>query len=63
MTGVQTCALPIYNHDFVKHLNTILNNQYPDELVENAYKTAQDRSLDKIGQQLKTIYETLYNED
>ena len=57
------CLMGQNNHDFVKHLNTILNNQYSDELVENAYKTAQDRSLDKIGQQLKTIYETLYNED
>ncbi len=53
------CLMGKDNHEFVSHLKTIFNQQYSDELIENAYQTAQDRSLDKIGEQLKAIYQSL----
>ena len=53
------CLMGKDNHEFVSHLRTIFNQQYSDELIENAYQTAQDRSLDKIGEQLKAIYQSL----
>lgn len=53
------CLMGKDNHEFVSHLRTIFNQQYSNEFIENAYQTAQDRSLDKIGEQLKTIYQSL----
>lgn len=53
------CLMGKDNHEFVSHLKTIFNQQYSNEFIENAYQTAQDRSLDKIGEQLKAIYQSL----
>lgn len=55
----QNCLMGSTNHEFVNHLKATLDGKYPNELIEQAYQTASDRSLDKVGQQLKAIYESL----
>lgn len=42
--------------DFMNHLNYIFTNDMTD-MKESAYQVLEERTLDKVGNQLKTIYE------
>ena len=54
------CLMGTSNLDFAQHLRTILDGKYSSQMIDNAYETASQRSLDKIGMQLKEIYCSLY---
>lgn len=53
------CLMGTTNSEFVHHLKTILEDQFDKNMIINAYETAASKSLDKIGLQLKTIYESI----
>lgn len=50
------------NQDFERKILDAIQNSYQD-LKENAYKTAQDRSIESVGQQLKEIYTRVYQKN
>ena len=43
-------------NEFETKIKQVINNELPD-LTENAYKVAQERSLEIVGQKLKKVYE------
>ncbi len=50
------CRMGSNNEDFVKELTRLLNEGENPEIIENAYEVAKERSIEKIGEQLKAIY-------
>lgn len=46
------------NEEFLSKLDYIMNNN-TDEVVKNGYKLVEDRTLEKVGQELKAAYENL----
>ena len=48
--------------DFVNSLNYVFNND-TKELTDNAYKVVEERTLDHVGDQIKEIYDMVYNMD
>ena len=44
------------NEEFIEKLNYIFNNDTTN-LTDNAYKVVEERTLDKIGAQIKEVYE------
>ncbi len=54
----ENCYLCNNNDQFESVLRRLLSGELP-RIGEAGYKVAQDRSIDKIGAQLKEIYETL----
>lgn len=57
----ENCYKGRTNAEFIATLRAFFNQNLPST-VEAGYRVAQDRSLDKIGQELKTIYQTLLKE-
>lgn len=49
------------NEEFVNKINYILNNDN-SIIKENGYKVVEERTLDKVGAKLKSIYENTYKE-
>ena len=49
------------NEEFKEKLEYVFNNDM-ESFKENAYKVVEERTLEKVGNQLKEIYETVYNE-
>ncbi len=45
------------NEDFAKQIKELLGNGEKEEILKNGYQVASERSLDKIGEQLKQAYE------
>ena len=45
------------NEEFRQEIENLLKNGEDPTILENGYHVAEERSLDKIGQQLKTAYE------
>ncbi len=50
------------NEEFIEKLNYIFNNDTTN-LTDNAYKVVEERTLDKIGAQIKEVYERVYNKN
>ena len=50
------------NEEFIEKLNYIFNNDMSN-MTDNAYKVVEERTLDKIGAQIKEVYERVYNKN
>lgn len=50
------------NDEFLAKINYMLNHNNKS-IVENGYKLAAERSLDKVGEQLKQTYNDFYNQE
>ncbi len=48
------------NDEFIKKINKVLNENN-EEIILNAKKVIEQRTLDKIGKQIKEVYEITYN--
>ncbi len=56
----ESCLMASSNEEFNEKLHTIMSSDNT-KMVNNGYKIVEERTLDKIGQQLKETYETFYN--
>lgn len=52
----KNCYMGTNNDEFVEAIHGIVEHQLPD-LREEGYKTAKERSIEAVGQQLKHVYE------
>jgi len=57
----KNCYMGSNNEEFVEKIEFILNND-SSSIVKEGYKVVEERTLDKIGNKLKKIYEEFYNE-
>ena len=48
------------NQEFLKKLDKIMEG-HNEQLVKNGYKLVEERTLEKVGQELKVAYENLLN--
>ena len=52
----KTCHMGYNNDEFKKELHKLLENGEDPAILDEAYKVAEERSIDKIGEKLKEIY-------
>ncbi len=55
----ENCYMRSNNDEFKEVINEVLSNGASSEIIENAYKVAMDRDIEKIGSRLKEIYTSL----
>ena len=56
----QNCLMANSIDGFAEKIDYVLNNDLTD-IVERGYETVKERSIEKVGEQLKSIYEALYD--
>ena len=55
----QNCLMANSIDGFVEKINYVLNNDLSD-VVNRGYETVKERSIEKVGEQLKSIYEKVF---
>ena len=58
----ESCFLKNNNDEFVEKIKYCIENDL-NEMKEKAYEVAQARAINKIGEQLKEVYERLYSKN
>ena len=56
----QNCLMANSIDGFAEKIDYVLNNDLTD-IVNRGYETVKERSIEKVGEQLKSIYEALYD--
>ncbi len=57
----KNCYMGKTNEAFIQLIQQITNEELPS-LTQAGYQTAKERSINKIGEELKNVYESVLNE-
>ena len=57
----KNCYMGETNEAFIQLIQQITNEELPS-LTQAGYQTAKERSINKIGEELKNVYESVLNE-